>query len=127
MPVAFSLIFIGVVIGVYFIGKITTQGMKAVALNMPNKLAGAGFSLLKYGLIISIILNLVQSFDKNEWVINEDLREESFLYQPLTGFSPAVVPTIQNSDLFEFLRKEFKESIDEFDDSKPGLKNALKD
>jgi len=126
IPLSFALIFIGVVMGVFFIGKLTTQAVKAIALNLPNKVAGAGFSILKYGLIISFLLNLINSFDKSNLIISEEIKEESILFEPLSAFSAAVVPTIQNSYLYDFLKDEFEdEQEDEQEDESEKIDGSV--
>src|SRR5438105_4595016 len=49
--ISFSIIFLGILIGVYAIAKLIEKLAKAVALGFVNKLAGGIFGMLKFGLI----------------------------------------------------------------------------
>ena len=62
MPViSFALIFIGVLVLVFAIAKLLEKIIKAVALGFLNKLAGGIFGILKFGLILSVIIFLLNA------------------------------------------------------------------
>ncbi|MFW6226764.1 MAG: CvpA family protein, partial [Bacteroidota bacterium] len=52
--VSFALTFIGIVILVHLIARLTDTLIKAIALGFINRLAGAVFTIAKFGLIMSV-------------------------------------------------------------------------
>jgi len=50
--ISFAITFILIVIAVHFIAKLLTKLIKAVSLNLINKLAGAAFGILKYQMLL---------------------------------------------------------------------------
>ena len=62
MPlISFSITFVGIVIVVCMLAKLLQKVIKMVALGTINKIAGGAFSVLKFTLIISIVLTLVNN------------------------------------------------------------------
>ena len=55
---AFLLIFIAVVVGLYFIGKLLDKLVDALSLSIVNKLAGGLLGALKYIVLVSVVLSL---------------------------------------------------------------------
>ena len=103
--VAFTLTFLGVVVVVHLVGKMTTQMAEHLALGLPNRLAGALFAFLKVAFIISIVLYLYARIDTDMKVIPEKLREESMMYKPVSQFAPAVIPKLEAEH--QKIRKHF--------------------
>ena len=99
--VSFALTFLVIVIAVYAIGKIVEKFVDVVALGFVNKLAGGAFGLAKVGLILSIILVIINSYDERLHFIPQDLKDDSLLYQPMTSTALTVVPALENSKLYE--------------------------
>lgn len=103
--VAFTLTFLGVVVVVHLVGKMTTQMADHLALGLPNKLAGALFSFLKVAFIISIVMYLYARIDPDMKIIPEELREESLIYKPISKFAPAIIPKLEAEH--QKIRKQF--------------------
>ena len=114
--IAFALTFVVIVVAVHFIARLVQKLVKMVALNFPNRLAGALFSGLKITLILSFLLFFIDSIDQNIKVIPKEAKDQSVLYYPLSGIAFKIIPTITNSEYFEILEKEYKEVKDGFPD-----------
>lgn len=104
--VAFGVTFLGIVVAVYAIGKLIEKFVDLVAMGMVNKVAGGAFGMLKVGLILSVLLVIVNSYDEKAGFISDDLKEGSVLYQPMTDVALTVVPALENSQLFEDVKQE---------------------
>ena len=66
---AFILIFIIVVVGLYFLGKMLERMIDALSLSIFNKIAGGFLGALKYILFIGVLISLgyrIGLFDKNK-------------------------------------------------------------
>ncbi len=98
--ISFSLTFIGIVAGVFAIGKLLESIVNVIQLKFVNKLAGAGFGILKTLLILGVLFLIVDTYDKKFNLISQQTKDESVLYYPLAQFSQTVIPALQDSSLF---------------------------
>ena len=96
--ISFIVTFLGIVVMVYIIGKTVERIVDMVALKMINKVLGLVFGVLKVGLILSVLIMIVQSFDKNQNLVTASLKEESMLYTPLSTLAVVAVPAIEDSE-----------------------------
>ncbi len=94
--IAFSVTFIGIILLIHLLTKALTKLLKAVALNIPNKILGAVFGLLKVGFIISVALVILNSIDDKLHFMKPEHKEGSILYSPLSSFAPTILPAINN-------------------------------
>ncbi len=92
--IAFVIAFIGALINVFFVAKIIEKVVRDVSLGIVNRIAGAAFACIKYVLILSIIINFINSADKQGTFISKDIREKSLLYAPIGKAAPFVMPFI---------------------------------
>lgn len=60
-----------------------------------NKLGGLVFGILKGMFIVGAFLYLLNSFDKNNTVIEKDTKDKSLLYNPLSNFVTTVYPSLK--------------------------------
>lgn len=106
---AFGVTFIGIVVGVYFIGKWVEKIINMAALKTLNKLAGAVFSIAKFAMVISVLILILESADEKMQILPPKITENSLLYKPVSGFAPMVIPAIKNSEVFESLMQTIEE------------------
>ncbi|MDG2369730.1 MAG: CvpA family protein [Flavobacteriales bacterium] len=98
---AFMLTFLAIVLVVYFLGRLLEKIIDIVQLKFINKLAGACFGLLKFGLIISILLFITDRYNQQFNFLPEDFSENSLIYEPLVELPNVLIPAIKNSKLYE--------------------------
>lgn len=79
-----ALLFIGTMALVALIAYLTKELLKAVKLNMLNRILGAIFGVLKSGMVVSTILLLLAGFN----VPKEEVRNESLLYPYIIYIGP---------------------------------------
>ena len=79
--VAFFLLWIVVPIVLGLVANILTKALKDMQLGLPNSILGALVSLVKYVVLISCVLNVMQALH----ILNEEKTEDSKLYAPVTG------------------------------------------
>lgn len=79
--IAFFLLWIVVPIVLGFVANVVTKSLKGMQLGMPNSILGALVSVLKYILILSCVLNVMQSLN----ILNTEKAESSRLLSPVTG------------------------------------------
>jgi len=101
--ISFTLTFIGVVILVMIFGKSLEKVVNLLMLSFINKLAGALFGLLKVAFVLSILIFILSSFGIEKNIIDKDMQEESYLYEPVKSIAPFVFPMVKENsvDIFD--------------------------
>lgn len=107
--IAFSVAFLSIVLVVHLLAFVVEKLIKAIALNLVNRLLGMGFGLLVTAFVISMILWPVNQINEEKQLIKPQLIEGSLLYRPLSAFAPAVFPYLKKQDWKEFIPREGKE------------------
>ncbi len=97
--ISFAIIFIGVLVLVFAIAKLIQRFVKAISLSFINKLAGAIFGMLKFGLIISVLIFVLNAIEKSISFIPTETKHSSLLYEPVGKIAPLVIPGLKNSKL----------------------------
>lgn len=103
---AFSLVFILIVIAVFSFGKILERLIKLVALGLFNKLFGMVFGGLKFALILSGLFFMLNGFSLTENLISPQARRDSLLYTPVEGLTPKLLPFLKRQSLPESVDKK---------------------
>ena len=98
--IVFTIIFIGVILGVHFIAKLLEKGIKLIALGMVNRIAGALFACFKYIIILSVLIYLIEMINPLVQVISKEQQAKSVLYDPLKKVSKGIFP------LMEYIKEE---------------------
>lgn len=106
---AFITTFIVVVMGIHLIGKTLEKAANLVALKLINKVFGAAFGMLKFAVIVSVLVVIVESIDQHFEFIPKKTKEESKLYKPISSFIPTVIPSMKNTEwYFDDISNELK-------------------
>ena len=92
--VALVITFIAVVYLVSIAGKVLTKIMDFAFLGIFNKLLGGVCNTLIMAFIISVIFMFFDSWNPTSYVISEEKKENSYLYQPVASLAPMVLPFI---------------------------------
>ena len=111
--IAFSVAFVSIVLVVHLVAFVVEKLIKAVALNLVNRLLGMGIGLLVTAFVLSMILWPVNQVNAEKQIIRPERIEGSILYKPLSGFAPAVFPYLKKQDWKEFIpkNKEVEENV----------------
>ena len=94
--IAFALTFIAIVIGIHLLAKLLDKLVKAVALGIPNRIAGAVFGGLKFFVLVATALVIIDKIDYETHFLEEKTKSNSVLYQPSLDFIYSVSPVINN-------------------------------
>lgn len=112
MPlVSFAITFILIVIAVFSLAKLLERVIKMVALGLVNKIAGAAFGVLKFTLIISIILTLVNNINSEVEFIESEMENSSLLYKPISSLAPRIIPGLKNISINGVVENVLKEEV----------------
>lgn len=113
---SFILAFAAIAIVISLIGKLIQQLLSVILLSTVNRILGSIIAVGTLMFILSIILNLVLVLDKNETVISEETKKDSFFLERVEAVVPAVVPYL-NKELWELIPKNYREEIENKSDS----------
>ena len=93
--VALALTFLVVVVGIHLLAKAFTGVASFAYLGWLNKLAGAGFSVLKTILALSIVLSLFQKININDSIVSKETLDASMFYNPIQEISAYIFPSLE--------------------------------
>lgn len=108
---AFIATFILIVIGVHLVAKVVDKLVSAIALGPVNRILGALFSLLKYAFILSVLVAVINGFDRDSRLLSKEMKEKSFLYSPISSIAPTVFPYLH----FDTVKEKFEDATDGID------------
>ena len=89
---AFVIIWIAVPLIFTLVASVLTKAMEAVSLGWLNRLLGAGLGALKYLLLVSLVVCVIQFIDTDSQLISQTKKEESLLYYPMDRFAGMFFP-----------------------------------
>jgi Uncharacterized membrane protein, required for colicin V production len=92
---AFMIIWVAVPLLTTFAGGFLTKTLEAMHINWLNKWAGAALGGLKYLLIISIFINVVQFIDGSNHLISQTNKQDALLYYPTQKVAGIVFPLVK--------------------------------
>lgn len=93
--IAFIMIWIAVPLIFTLIAAIFTKAMEAVSLGCVNRWLGAGLGALKYLILVSLLINVMEFIDKDNHVVSKTNKEASVLYYPIQSFVGVFFPAIK--------------------------------
>ena len=107
--IAFAVAFVLIVLVVHIVAFMVDKLVKAVALNLVNRLLGMAFGVVVTAFVISMILWPINQVNAEKQIIKPQHIENSLLWTPLSAFAPAVFPYLEKQDWKEYVPKKKKE------------------
>ena len=89
---AFVVIWIVVPLLFLLVAALLTKAMEAVSLGWLNRWLGAGLGALKFLLLVSLLICVVEFIDSDNTMIDRTMKEESVLYYPIESFAGMFFP-----------------------------------
>ena len=83
---AFALTFVGIIIGVAWIGKLLTKLAKVILLGFLNRLLGAIFGTCKWLVICGVLIWILGQINVFFPFLPEDITKGSLFFEPLQNF-----------------------------------------
>ena len=114
--VSFALTFLVIIIAVYFIAKLIQRLVEGMELGAINKIGGAFFGTLKFALIMSVVIFMINAIEKSYPMISFEAKKESLLYTPVGKIAPLIIPALNDSKIGELL--PLQKEIDELKSEK---------
>ena len=97
--VAFCITFLATVLGVYLLGKFIERALTFAMLGWLNKLLGGLLGILKWAILMSISLFVLNSMGGKSDLLKPETTEKSLLYEPIKKIFPLILPEIKQSKL----------------------------
>ncbi|AVM56826.1 colicin V production protein [Bacteroides heparinolyticus] len=89
---AFLIIWIAVPLGFTLVASLLTKALEAISLGWLNRLLGSGLGALKYLLLVSLLVGVIEFVDEDNRLISKTKKEESVLYYPVKSFGGIFFP-----------------------------------
>lgn len=102
--ISFIMTFTATVILIHLIGKLFNKVAEWAALGIINRLLGLLFGLMRAALYLGILIFIINSVDVKSKLITPELKNESFLFKPLSRVVPRIWPVVK-----EWLPKRIEE------------------
>jgi membrane protein required for colicin V production len=103
--VSFALTFLLIVVIVYFIAKLVQRMVDGMALSAINKIGGAVFGALKFAMVMSVVIFMIDAVEESYPMISFKTKEESLLYKPIGKIAPALIPALNKSKVAKLIPK----------------------
>jgi membrane protein required for colicin V production len=94
--IAFTLVFLAILIVVFLFGKMLEGAIKMVALSPINKILGLIFGGFKFALIVSGLFFVIHGFWPQKSIIPDSWKKDSYLYKPLVSLVPSIYPKLEH-------------------------------
>jgi membrane protein required for colicin V production len=104
--VSFAITFLGIVILIYFIAKLIQRMAEGMALGAINKIGGAIFGALKFAMVMSVVIFVIDSLEESYPMISFKTKKESLLYKPVGKIAPMLIPAMNKSKVGEMFVKD---------------------
>ena len=92
--VAMAVTFIAIIIIVNWAGKFLTKIADFAFLGIFNKILGGVFNMIIAAFIVSVIFMFFNEWNATEYVISEEKKKNSYLYEPVANLAPLVLPNL---------------------------------
>ena len=93
---AFLIIWIAVPLGFTLVASLLTKALEAISLGWLNRWLGSGLGALKYLLLVSLLVGVIEFVDEEDKLISKTKKEESVLYYPIKSFGGIFFPVAKH-------------------------------
>jgi membrane protein required for colicin V production len=96
--ISFAILFLGVVISIFLMANLLSKLAKKLALGGMDKLLGASLGGLKFALILSVFIFIIDAVEKSYPKISFKAKEQSVLYKHVGKIAPLIIPSLDSSE-----------------------------
>lgn len=94
--ISFVVIWLAVPIGFSILAHFLTRLMEALSLGWLNRWLGAGMGAIKYLILVSLVIGVIEFIDRDDRLISKTKKESSVLYYPMKSFAGIYLPVAKN-------------------------------
>jgi membrane protein required for colicin V production len=103
--VSFAFTFLIIIAFVFLVAKMIQKMVEGVALSAVNKVGGAIFGALKFALMMSVVIFMIDAIEESYPMVSFKTKEESLLYRPVGKIAPTLIPALNKSKVAAMLPK----------------------
>jgi len=104
--VSFAFTFLIIIAFVFLVAKMIQKMVEGVALSAVNKIGGAVFGALKFALMMSVVIFMIDAVEESFPMISFKTKEKSLLYRPVGKIAPTLIPALNKSKVAAMMPKE---------------------
>lgn len=93
---AFVLIWIAVPMAFALVASLLSRALEVVSLGCVNRWLGSGFGALKYVVLASLMICVIEFVDANNQLISQKAKQESIFYYPVGKLAGIFVPVAKH-------------------------------
>jgi len=86
--ISYLILFVAITVLLLIVANMLDKLFSAIALGGLNKFFGGLFGALKFALIVSVLLNVFETFDSRLGLMKEETKKESLTYEGMLNFGP---------------------------------------
>ncbi len=101
--ISFAATFLGIIILIYLIAKLVQRMAEGMALGVVNKIGGAVIGVLKYALIMSVVIFMINAVESSYPMVSFKTKEGSLLYKPVGKIAPMLIPALNECKIATFV------------------------
>ncbi|MDR0937814.1 MAG: CvpA family protein [Mediterranea sp.] len=94
--IAFVLIWLAVPLLFAIVASVLTKAVELIALGWLNRLLGAALGTLKYLLLVSLVLCVIEFVDSDNKLISATKKNQSSLYYPVRKVAGTIFPVVSD-------------------------------
>ena len=103
--ISFALVFLAIIASVFLLAKYIQKATDKIALSFINKAGGAAFGVLKFAMILSVVIFIIDAVEESYPMVSFKTKEESLLYKPLSKIAPTLIPALDKSKVAALIPK----------------------
>lgn len=97
--IAYALLFLGIAVALNIVGRLLSKLLKAIKLAWVNRLLGATFGVIKWGLIVLAIVFCVNKLDEQFKFLQPELKKQSIIYSEAVKLADQALDYVKNTSL----------------------------
>lgn len=94
--ISFIIIVLIVIILVFLIAKLLERVVEVTGLDIVNKILGSAFGCVKFAVLVSLVLLVINTIFIDKSFFSEDTKKNSYLYEPVSAIAPLVIPGVKD-------------------------------
>ena len=103
--ISLAVTFLAIIIIVYFIAKLIQRMVEGMALSAVNKIGGAVFGALKFAMVMSVVIFMIDALEESYPMISFKTKQESLLYKPIGMIAPTLIPALDKEKMQKLIPK----------------------
>lgn len=109
--ISFAITFLGIIAFVFLVAKMIQKMVEGVALSAVNKIGGAIFGALKFAMVMSVVIFMIDAMEESYPMISFKTKEGSLLYKPVGLIAPTLIPALNKEKMKRLIPEPDGEQI----------------